>query len=301
MKGIVIMKKILIIGANGFVGGNLALKAKENGFEAVMMDIADTCSLQGYEYYKCDITDYNAVKQVFQKVKPNLCVNVAAIADIDFAEKNKELAYAVNVTGAANCAKAAKETDTKYVWFSSDAVFSGEDDCYYETSEPNPQNYYGQTKMIGEREILKVNADAIILRISLVIGFPLVFGNSFVKGLYDKLSKGQSVNATVNEVRTPIEVSVLCSAIYELYELNFSGIINIGSLDSINRYDLTVMLAEHMGFDKNLVIKSTQTDITRAKRHKNGIINVEKAKSILKKTKLLTVKQSVNAIKINNN
>lgn len=287
------MKKVLVIGGNGFVGGHMVMHARKLGYEPAIADTQDGPALPGIPYFKCDITDSAGVEALFRAYRPDFAVNVAAVADIDKAEQSRRLAEMVNVVGAANAAKAAADVGAKYCWFSSDAVFDGLGCGYNEQSELAPVNYYGKTKEMGEEAVFKANPASIVPRISLVLGFPLKQGNSFLAGLYGKLKAGQVVQATTEEVRTPIDVLTLCEAIFELFEQGFSGVVHLGSTGSISRYELTGMLARKLGASPGLVEPAGTAAAARAPRHKNGIIDVGLASRILRKTKLLTVEQTV--------
>lgn len=287
------MKKVLIIGGNGFVGGHLVMGAIERGYEPAIADTGDTPGIPDILYFKCDIMDYENILKVMESFRPNFVINVAAVADIDRAEKNRGLAEGVNVTGAANAARAAAWVHAKYCWFSSDAVFNGKGTGYDENSPPEPVNYYGRTKEMGEKAVLEANPDAIVPRISLVLGFPIKEGNSFLAGLYAKLTSGQHVVGYTYEIRTPVDVLTLCQAIYELCEMDFRGVLHIGSTASISRYELTRMLAEKLGLDPVMVSPSDEVDTTRTPRHRNGIISIHKAQEVLKNTKMLSVEETV--------
>ena len=287
------MSKILVIGGNGFVGGQLCKMGATKGFEVAVADIADTCTTSLYEYYKCDISDYDSTLRIFKTCKPALVVNVAAIADIDFAQRRQDLAYAVNVTGAGNCARAAKKIGAKYVWFSSDAIFAGTAECYTEDMAAAPVNFYGETKALGEQHVVAANESAIILRLSLVLGMPVTSGNSSLAGMVKKVKNNEPIICPVNEVRTPIDVLTLCEAIYELNQTDFKGVLHLGSTSSVNRYDMACYIAEKIQADPALIVPLYEPVPGKAPRHNNGILSVKKAQDTLNTTKLLPWQKTV--------
>lgn len=288
------MKKALIIGGNGFVGGRLLQAGGALGYECAVADTAEKAVYSDARYYRCDITQYEQTEGLFLSYRPDLVINVAAIANVDVAEKSMQLAKSVNVFGAANCARAAVASGSQYVWFSSDAVFDGKQKGYREDSPTGPVNYYGMTKAWGERAVFAQKPDAIIPRFSLILGLPVVKGNSFVAGLKSKLAQGEFIDCPVNEVRTPIDVYTLCSAIFELYALGFGGLIHLGATESIDRYTLTQKLCAKLGGNMELVRPSFTADTKRAPRHDNGVLYVDKAVGALRRTKLCDVNETVN-------
>jgi len=286
--------RILVFGGYGFVGGVIAQTAVRMGWDVTVAGGSPKPGLTNVKSLSLDITDAAAVRDTIDKVKPDAVVNTVAVSNIDRAEHERELAYAVNVDGARNIAEACHDNDIKYLFFSSDAVFSGNDPIYTETDEPAPVNYYGRTKADAEKAVLTTWPKSIVLRISLVLGFPVTAGNSFIAGLKKKLAQGSQIQCPMDEYRTPIDVHTLAEAVMELLTINFTGLLHIGSTNSINRYDLTRKAAELMGFDTALVTekKPGLDDHDRAPRHKNGIIDVTRAKALLK-TKLLSADETI--------
>lgn len=287
-------KKLMIFGGSGFVGGNMTKIAQKKGWKVYIADSFFRPGLDDVEWITVNITDKAAVAKAIEEVMPDAVVNVAAIADVDKAEQEKDLAWNVNVEGARNIAENCAKNKIKYVFFSSDAVFDGEGSGYTEEDQPKPVNYYGETKAEAEKAVLGAHPGAVVIRISLVIGLPVTGGNSFFGGLESKLKEGKEVLCPVNEVRTPIDVLTLCESVLELSENDYTGILHIGATDFINRFELTKKAAVMMGFDVNLVKLQSAEDVKpgRAPRHVNGIISVKKAQAVLK-TKMLSVEQGI--------
>lgn len=167
------MYKVLIVGGNGFVGGRLWQVGVNLGHTVAVLDRLEQCNIEGCAYYRRDISRYDEIEDAYAAFRPNLVINAAAIADIDVAQQQQSLAYAVNVTGAKNCAREAKKIGAGYVFFSSDAVFSGDGAPYTEQSSPSPVNYYGETKRLAEEEVFAEAPNAIVLRLSLILGLPM--------------------------------------------------------------------------------------------------------------------------------
>ena len=264
------MKKLMIFGGSGFVGGNMTRVAQKKGWTVCIADSLYRPGLEDTEWKTVDITEKAAVNSVIEEVRPDAIVNVAAVADIDKAEQNKETAWKVNVAGAENIAGSCARYGIKYVFFSSDAVFDGNGSIYSEEDAPGPVNYYGLTKLEAEKAVLSACPTAVAVRISLVIGFPVTGGNSFLAGLESKLKAGSEVYCPGDEVRTPIDVLTLCECVLELAESSYSGLLHLGSTNSIGRYELTRKFAGLLGFDEKLVkLKPAQgNDTGRVPRHK---------------------------------
>ena len=283
--------KLMIFGGSGFVGGNLTRLAQQKGWQVF---IADNHPGVQAEFLMVNVADPDSVQKTIAAVEPAAVVNVAAIADIDYAEREKELAYKVNVDGARYVAESCARHGIRFIFFSSDAVFDGEGSHYTEEDQPAPVNYYGQTKWEAEQAVFKAFPAAVVIRLSLVLGFPIAGGNSFFANLESKIKAGKEIITPTYEIRTPVDVLTLSECVLELCQNNFSGVLHIGATDSISRYDLTREVTRRLGCDEKLVVpqRIPETIPGRAQRHRRGIISVTRAQHILK-TRLLPTEESI--------
>ena len=119
----------------------------------------------------------NLITKLLEKIKPSIIVNLAAFTDVDGCEKDKEYATQLNSSLPRLISDYVKLSRRKgipsyYLHVSTDYVFDGKVGNYAEESEPNPINWYGKTKLDGEREIM-INLDDeqwTIVRISTPFG-----------------------------------------------------------------------------------------------------------------------------------
>jgi len=291
--------KIVIFGGSGFVGGNIAYSATLKKWEVFIADKGKNEILKNLPWHPINIADFESIDEYIGNIMPDVVVNTAAIADIDFAEQEKEIAAQTNITGASNIAKACAARKIRHIFFSSDAVFDGKGESYSENDMLNPLNYYGQTKAEAETRIIKIAPDSVILRISLILGFPLDKGNSFVAGLEKKLKNSDVIKESADIIRTPIDVLTLSNVVIELAQNTFSGVLHIGCLEKVNRFLLTQLLVKQLGFPIDRIIPKETVPGYQEKvpRHKNGVLNVSRANKVLV-TKMLTLNETIlNAVK----
>jgi dTDP-4-dehydrorhamnose reductase len=302
-------KKLLVLGGCGFVGGNLARLAAARRNEVVIAGRRrphrDPDGKTGNVFRLADITNREELLDLFEAEKPDAVVNAAAVSGIDFAEKNRELAWNVNVLGARNVAEACSLTGSKCVFFSSDAVFAGTAGPYREEDEPAPVNYYGKTKVEAEKRVLSLHANSAVIRVSLVLGYPAGYpagsakgglvtgGNALYPLLEERLRKGERVFQPADEIRTPVDVITLAEAALELARNEFRGIIHVGSTGSLSRLELARLAAREMGLPDGLIAPAPEApEPGRAPRHRNGVISVSLAARVLK-TPMLRAEESV--------
>jgi dTDP-4-dehydrorhamnose reductase len=273
------------MGGGGFVGGNLSALALRGGWEVHIADSTRREGVPGATWHALELTEEPALRTLILTLRPEAVIDLAAVADIDRAESERDRAWAVNVEAARTMASACRELSAACLYVSSDAVFAGTAARYSEEDAPDPVNWYGHTKVEGEKAVFAACPSAAVIRLSLVLGFPVTgAGNSFLAGLEAKLKEGHEVPSPADEVRTPIDVITLAECVRELLDGRFSGVLHIGATDSIDRFTLTRRAAELIAGRPDLVVRQESAAAApgRAARHKNGIISVAKASRVLK-------------------
>jgi dTDP-4-dehydrorhamnose reductase len=255
--------RLLIIGANGFLGQHLSKAGC--CFEVFEADLAAPCSERGLEM---DVTSPGSVDAAFRHVRPNVVVLLAAISDIDQCEQHPEIAEAVNVCGAVHVTEACARTEAKMVFTSSAAVFDGTRHGYTECDDPTPLSVYGRTKARAEELILAKLPTALILRLALAIGFAEGPGtNAMLNRFAAKLGAGECVWLPDFEYRNPIDAGTLSTLLLELLGTDgAAGVFHVGATEAISRFELGVKLAERMGFSPRHVQAQTEPLRGRAPR-----------------------------------
>ncbi len=244
-------RRLLIIGASGFIGQRLAAMAADD-YDVFLADLAEPATVNEI---KMDVTDPASVFNGFETARPQVVVMLAAIADIDQCERQPELAKVVNVDGAVCVADQCARRAARFVYTSSAAVYDGSRHGYAEEDPPTPLSVYGRTKAQAEVELRRVLPDSIILRPALVLGFSSVSGtNAMLNKLANSFRAGRIVRVPDYEYRNPIDADTICRAILLLTELEQArGVYHIGAVDSISRFELICRLADRMGFSLALV------------------------------------------------
>lgn len=160
--------RILVSGGHGQVGSALAQLGLEQKLDLVALGRQDL-----------DITRVDSIATVFAKYEPDLFINAAAYTEVDKAESEPELAFAINETATVLLAEACAKRGIPMLHISTDYVFDGcKDGLYVETDPVNPIAVYAKSKEAGERALRERLGQHIILRTSWVFGLQ---GNNFVK------------------------------------------------------------------------------------------------------------------------
>ena len=192
------MKRVFITGANGQLGLALQEAAKDSNLDLVFLD-----------KNMLDITDTEAINEVFATQSFDVCINAAAYTHVDGAEANKELAYTINATAVETLAKACKQHRCWLIHISTDYVFDGTLDRPYTPSDtPNPLNMYGASKLAGEQAIQAVGGTHSIVRTSWLYS---QYGNNFYTKLQAQLDAGKTLRVTSDQKGCPTRAEELAA------------------------------------------------------------------------------------------
>lgn len=245
--------KILITGASSLPGYRAALAALQRGYEVVALHLSHDVPIEHpkLKKVKLDITDTVRLQDLVLKERPDVVIHAAALGDVDECERNKELAWRVNVTSTAALAQAAEVVNAYVLYLSTDYVFDGERGMYGEREPPNPVNYYGLTKLMGEVAVQARCSRWSIVRASSIYGLGPGRTN-FAKFLVEKLSKGERVRALVDQYTSPSQATLLAEAMMEILERRMVGIFHVVG-ERMSRYEFALKVAEALGFDKSLI------------------------------------------------
>lgn len=199
------MKRVLVTGAGGQLGKSIRDLAPEyHDLDFLFLDKADM-----------DITKADQVMKQFREFRPDYCINCAAYTNVDQAEKTPEPAFAVNVLGVENLAKACKETNAVLIHISTDYVFDGtKAEGYYPEDEPNPINVYGKTKWLGEQVIQKELERYYIIRTSWL--YSKKYGPNFYLTILDRARRRERLVITDAQVGRPTNAENLAKYLLEI-------------------------------------------------------------------------------------
>jgi len=276
--------KLLLTGFNGFVAGSVIAHAKGK-WEVHGIDIAESpVNEPTVFYHTMDLLNDQKLTDIFNEIRPYAVIHTAAMANIDLCQNNQERAEQVNTGITKAIARLCQESGAKMIFCSTDTVFDGKKGNYTETDAPHPVNFYAETKVKAEQIVLSASNNNVVARLSLVMGLPVMGqGNSFLADTIEKLKMGVQVPFPANEIRTPLDVITLGSALVELAGNQYGGIIHLAGSTKINRYEMARAIATTLGYSPELIISSDSNAMEgRAPRPNDASMDNSLAKKILK-------------------
>lgn len=245
------MKKILITGASGLLGINLALLVSEQ-HEVVGVVNSREINTDRFEVLRADLTVPDTPANLIGEVKPDWVVHCAALAGIDASEKQPELSQRLNAELPGEVAAAAKNFGARLVHISTDAVFDGVRGEYMEEDETNPLSVYAKTKLAGEQTVLAATPEAAVARVNF-FGWSLSRQRSLAEFFFNNLRDGNPIKGFTDSMFCSMFVNDLAGILLEMLEKELSGVYHVVSPEAMSKYDFGVRIAEKFGFDAGLI------------------------------------------------
>lgn len=285
---------ILVTGANGQLGNEMRILAKNSADKYVFTDIVDASEesiamlnkLAGEDIntdtVHLDITDLDAIHKMVAENNVNAIVNCAAWTNVDGAEDPEKdaLVEKLNATAPENLAIAMKEVDGWLVQISTDYVFGKElyNTPCKEDQKGTPTGVYGATKLLGEQKIIATGCRYMILRTAWLYS---EFGKNFVKTMLNLTATKPQLKVVFDQVGTPTYAGDLANTIITVLRNPVEGTYHFSNEGVCSWFDFTKMIAEYAG--------NTECDIQPCHSDEFPSKVKRPAFSVLDKTKLKNV------------
>lgn len=248
--------RILLTGANGLLGQHLlSLLTAKKAHDIIATGMgANRNSIGHYKYYSCDLTQKEQVNGLIDQVKPEYIIHAAAKTQVDWCENNKSQCWDSNVGATEFLIEASLRCANHFQYISTDFVFDGKRGNYSESDNPNPVNYYGETKLAAERLVRSCGIHWSIARTVLVYGVSNQLSRSnILTWIWKSLKNQQNIQVVTDQVRTPTFVEDLAMGSNLIMEKQAEGIYHISGDEIMTPFDLALKTAEHFNFDKRLI------------------------------------------------
>lgn len=281
------MKNILITGANGLLGQKLVSLLSEQDQIQILATSRGDCRFklpQSVIYQSLDIADAEQCKKVINDFAPNALINAAAFTKVDACEDKQAFCDLINITGVSNLIAAIGNKKVHFVHISTDFIYEGNEEEYFENSKVNPLSYYGSSKWKSEQLFNNVKFPYSILRTVLVFGVLEDPSHSNIV-LWAKraLEKGKKINVVHDQYRCPTLAEDLALACLQVIQENATGVFHVSGKDFLSILELVFEIADYWNLDKRLIYSiSTSSLSQKAKRPPRTKLNLSRAKTVFK-------------------
>ncbi len=222
---------ILVTGANGQLGNEMQVLARENLQHTYFFT----------DVQELDICDEQAVYAYVSEHKIDIIVNCAAYTAVDKAEDNVELCDKLNNIAPGYLARAAQANDAAMIQVSTDYVFDGTAHIPYTEEEPTcPASVYGSTKLAGEQNVMDHCEKAMVIRTAWLYS---IYGNNFVKTMIRLGQERDSLGVIFDQIGTPTYANDLAQAIFAAINKGVvRGIYHFSDEGVCSWYDFTIAI-----------------------------------------------------------
>lgn len=249
--------KVLVTGVRGQLGYDVCRCLTQRGIENRGVDIEDF-----------DLTDEQAVRTYIGDYAPDAVVHCAAYTAVDRAEDNEALCRAVNVDGTAYVARACREVGAKMMYFSTDYVFAGTGENFYQTDDPKaPLSVYGRTKLDGELAAQREVEKLFIVRISWVFG---INGANFVKTMLRLGTQHDTLRVVNDQIGSPTYTADLAPLVCDMLQTERYGVYHATNEGVCSWAEFAVQIMREGGLDVRIEPVTTQEYGAKAPRPSNS-------------------------------
>jgi dTDP-4-dehydrorhamnose reductase len=254
-----IMNRLLITGASGFLGYTLCAIARPR-WRVWGVVHSHPVKVPGVEIVPADLTDPAAVAALFAKVRPDAVIHCAALSRPNDCQSDPAMSRKVNIDATVSMAQNCARASIPLVFTSSDLVFDGEHAPYAEDRPTAPINVYGEHKAEAERRILDICAKAAVCRMPLMFGDPSPASESFLQPMIRALAAGTSIPVFTDEVRSAVSAPTAASGLLLALDKGYAGILHLGGRERASRFDLAAIVAGLTKSDPALLTPMHQKD-----------------------------------------
>lgn len=215
------------------------------------------------------------------------------MTDVDACERDPELAWRINVGGTEEVARAARALGARLVAVSTDYVFDGEAGPYAEDVLPNPRGAYARTKRCGEEAALLLAADCAVARVAVVYSGRPGAKPTFATQVVEKLTRGEPVNAFVDQhVSTTLASNGAAMLLELLLETSYRGILHTSDATVLSRVEFAERVAQEFGLAGEIrKVRTADVKLLAPRPLRGGLVTARAAE--LLRTKPLAIDEAL--------
>lgn len=258
--------KIVLLGAKGMLGSEVRSLYGEEKIKA-------------FDLPEFDITDLTQLKNAVDDA--NIVINCSAYTDVEKAESQYDLAYKINAEAVENLAKLAAHKNIYVIHISTDFVFDGKKDSFYdETDIPRPINAYGKSKFEGELLLMENHQNCGIIRVQWTYGKN---GNNFISKLISLSKQRDSLKVVDDQFGSPTWTQEVAKVIRIFAENRHCGLFHYAAAGFVSRYEVAKFVFEKLHLKTEIIPCKSSEFKSAAARPANSRFCCHKIQSLLDK------------------
>ena len=257
------LDRVLITGGEGQLASDLAAL------------LSDVDALAAPPRSELDITDDEAVGQVFEQLHPEVVFNCAAFHNVEVCEREEDRSFEVNARAVKRLAERCSASGARLVHLSTNYVFPGtRDEPYAEHDRPAPRSVYAISKLAGEHCALAYAPGAIVVRSAGLFGLhgSASKGGNFVTRMVDRARREGALKMVADQRLSPTYTGELAPALVEAVESGATGVLHLTSSGDCSWFEFTQAILELAGIDAAIEPVATRIQPGAAHRPLNGVL-----------------------------
>ena len=266
--------KYVVLGSSGLLGKSLIKVGKKRNLNVLGLSRKN-------KKYKFDFLKVKKLFNLLNKIKPQIIINAAGIVNIDFCENNVREIMKINAISLKFLAEFSRKNNVKLVQISTDHFFTDDENKKHkENSKIKIMNQYAKSKFLSEKNTKK-HKNHIIIRTNFTgfRGDPKK--QTFIEWLLKNFKEKKKVSLFRDFYCSTIDVETLAHIIYDLIDVKFTGLINIGSNDVFSKKQFAKKIIKILGLNDELIIDGSVKTL-KTKRANSLGLNVSKVEKVLK-------------------
>jgi dTDP-4-dehydrorhamnose reductase len=201
--------KIVILGSGGRLGA------------ALLREYRDKFDVVGFNHTQLDLSDLGPVREKLRNTSFDVLINAAGFTKVDVCETQRDRAFLINAEAPRVVAEICDEKNARLIHFSTDYVFDGDKrEPYTEEDEASPISAYGESKLTGENNVLAVQNQNLVVRVSWVFGPDRP---SFIDAIVQQAQENDEVDAVADKFSTPTYTLDIAAMLPRFFDGNVSG------------------------------------------------------------------------------
>ena len=248
--------RVYIAGCGGMLG-----EAVYERFASRSEVLATDIDLNTEWLQKADVRDYAEIKSSITAFRPDLIINLAALTDLEYCEKNPDNAWATNALGAENLALIASDLDVPLVYISTAGIVDGAQDLYNDFDQPNPLSIYAKAKYHGEVFVQQYLRKFFVFRAGWMMGGGPEKDKKFVNKIFRQIEAGSKELFVVDDkLGTPTYTVSFARGIFKVVESGLYGLYNQVCGGDCSRYDVAVEFVRLLGLEDDVTVTKVSSD-----------------------------------------
>ena len=229
-------KKVFITGCGGMLG-----KAVYERFSPHCQVLATDIDVNEPWLEYGNVIDFQEILGKASKFKPDLIINLAALTDLEYCEKNPEIAWKTNTLGAENMALISKKLNATHIYISTAGIFDGKQEYYNDFEKPNPMSIYAKSKYYGEVIIERMLDNYFIFRAGWMMGGGIEKDKKFINKIFKQILAGKKELFVVDDkLGTPTYTVNFAESMFAIVQTELFGLYNMVCEGSCSRYEVAL-------------------------------------------------------------